>query len=97
MSIFTPALDTEYGAITGVGVKAAAEAMLTIWPLPRSTICSPKTRHPCTTPMRFTESNRSQSAGLSFRNAPPKAIPALFTSTSATPWSASTSRAKVSH
>ncbi|CPT78870.1 Uncharacterised protein [Mycobacteroides abscessus subsp. abscessus] len=90
VSIFTPAFDTEYGAITAVGVNAAAEAILTICPLPRSTICSPNTRHPCTTPMRFTESKRSQSAGVSFRNGPPSAIPALFTSTSGTPYSMET-------
>lgn len=97
LSIRTAALEVEYAGSAFEGWYAAADAVFTMWPpCPRSAICLPNRRQPWMTPHRLTSRTFFQSSGVVSKNEPDRPIPALFTRTSTTPYSAATFSASFS-
>lgn len=70
-------------------LNACVDAMFTMQPRPRSTMPGSAARQPCHTPSRSTAKQRRQSSSLIVSGSANTLMPALFTSTSSGPNSAS--------
>ncbi|CAM5354973.1 hypothetical protein STANM309S_03436 [Streptomyces tanashiensis] len=96
LSISTAAFEVLYAGSAREGWKAAAEAVLTMWPpWPRAVICAPK-RQPWMTPHRLTSRTRFHSSAEVSKKEPVSPMPASLTRTSTTPYSLATFAASFS-